>query len=208
MLIIGLTGGIGSGKSTVSNIFTSIGVPVIDSDLTAREVVEPGQPGLAAIITRFGSTMLLPDGSLNRQYLRGLIFKDNRARRDLEQILHPLIRARTQEKLATLDTPYVILAIPLLVETGRIDSVDRVLVVDSPEQIQIERIRKRDEISQDDANSILAAQCTRAQRLEVADDIIDNSQTTDNLNEQVESLHKKYLLMASDYKTISSRRRP
>ncbi|MCP4128204.1 MAG: dephospho-CoA kinase, partial [Gammaproteobacteria bacterium] len=179
MLTIGLTGGIGSGKSTVSDIFQSLGVPVIDSDLIAREVVQPGEPGLKGIIQHFGTGILQPDGSLDRQRLRNLVFDDETARKHLEQILHPLIRQRSQQRMATLNTPYAILAIPLLVETGLADSVDRVLVVDCPESVQIERICSRDGINPDQAQAILAAQCSRKQRLEAADDIIDNDQSID-----------------------------
>ncbi len=197
MLTIGLTGGIGSGKSTVSDIFQSLGVPVIDSDLIAREVVQPGEPGLEGIIQHFGKEILQSDGSLDRQRLRNLVFDDETARKHLEQILHPLIRQRSQQRLATLNTPYAILAIPLLVETGLSDSVDRVLVVDCPELVQIERICSRDGINPDQAQAILAAQCSRKQRLEAADDIIDNYQSIDNLTQAVASLHKRYISIAA-----------
>ncbi len=197
MLTIGLTGGIGSGKSTVSDLFQSLGVPVIDSDLIAREVVQLGEPGLEGIIQNFGTGILQPDGSLDRKRLRNLVFDDETARKHLEQILHPLIRQRSQQRLATLNTPYAILAIPLLVETGLSDSVDRVLVVDCPESVQIERICSRDGINPDQAQAILAAQCSRKQRLEAADDIIDNYQSIDNLTQAVASLHKRYLSIAA-----------
>jgi dephospho-CoA kinase len=196
MLKVGLTGGIGSGKSTVSDIFASLGVPVIDSDLLAREVVEPGEHGLNQIIERFGGGTLNPDGTLNRQHLRNLVFADTKARRDLEQILHPLIRQRSNEHLAKLDAPYAILSIPLLIEAGLISAVDRVLVVDCPEQIQIERICTRDGITPDKAKAMLDSQCSRNQRLEAADDIIDNNQPREDLRHRVESLHQSYLTMA------------
>jgi len=197
MLTIGLTGGIGSGKSTVSDIFQSLGVPVIDSDLIAREVVEPGEPGLNGIIQLFGPEVLHPDGSLNREQLRNLVFNDKSARKQLEQTLHPLIRQRSQQQLASLDTPYAILSIPLLVETGLDASVDRVLVVDCPKQVQIERICSRDNITPDQAQAILSAQCSRDQRLEAADDIIDNNQSHEDLTQQVHSLHGLYLSIAT-----------
>ncbi len=198
MLTIGLTGGIGSGKTTVSDIFKSLGIPIIDSDVIAREVVEPGEPGLKGIIERFGNDTLHTDGTLNRQHLRNLVFDNADARRDLEQILHPLIRKKSQELLASLDTPYTILSIPLLVETGQIGSVDRVLVVDCPEHVQIERICKRDGISADKAKAILTTQCTRSQRLDVADDIIDNNQPIESLAHIVETLHGKYLAISAE----------
>ncbi len=196
MLTIGLTGGIGSGKSTVSDIFQSLDVPIIDSDLIAREVVEPGEPGLDAIIQLFGSEVLHPDGTLNREHLRHLIFNDASARKQLDQILHPLIRKRSQQQLAALDTPYAILSIPLLVENGLDKSVDRVLVVDCPKQVQIERICKRDNVTPDQARAILAAQCEREQRLQVADDIIDSNTSYANMTQQVQNLHGQYLSLA------------
>lgn len=199
MLRVGLTGGIGSGKSTVSGIFQSLGVPVIDSDIIAREVVQPGEPGLEGIIARFGSETLYPDGTLNRQYLRNLIFDDASARRDLEQILHPMIRERSQQCLAGLNAPYAILSIPLLVESGQTDTVDRVLVIDCPEPVQIKRIRSRDGISSDKARAILAAQCSRDQRLEVADDIIDNTQSIEDVTQRVRSLHQEYRSIAKHH---------
>ncbi|MCP3669761.1 MAG: dephospho-CoA kinase [Gammaproteobacteria bacterium] len=197
MLTIGLTGGIGSGKSTVSDIFQSLGVPVIDSDLIAHEVVQPGEPGLKGIIQHFGTGILQPDGSLNRQQLRNLVFNDETARKQLEQMLHPLIRQQSQQQLAALNTPYAILAIPLLVETGLTDSVDRVLVVDCPEPLQIERICSRDSINHDQATAILAAQCSRKQRLKAADDIINNNQPIADLTKRVKSLHEQYLSIST-----------
>ncbi len=197
MLTIGLTGGIGSGKTTVSDTFQSLGVPVIDSDVIARKVVEPNEPGLDEIIRLFGKEVLHPDGTLNRKQLRNLVFASKSAREQLEQILHPLIRQRSQQQLAALDMPYAILSIPLLVETGLDDSVDRVLVVDCPEQVQIERICKRDNISSHQARAILVAQCSREQRLQAADDIINNNQSLEGLTQEIHSLHQQYLSIAA-----------
>jgi dephospho-CoA kinase len=196
MFRVGLTGGIGCGKSTVSDIFTSLGVPVIDSDVIAREVVEPGKDGLRQIVEHFGQKVLNPDGTLNREHLRNTVFADATARSDLEKILHPLIRKRSNEQLAKLNSPYAILSIPLLVENELTNAVDRVLVVDCAEQTQIERICARDGITPDKAEAILAAQCSRNQRLEVADDIIDNDQPLAELKNKVESLHYSYLLLS------------
>jgi dephospho-CoA kinase len=196
MLKVGLTGGIGCGKSTVSDIFSSLDVPVIDSDVIAREVVAPGEEGLTKIVARFGKKVLNPDGTLNRKQLRTTIFDDAEARSNLESILHPLIRKRSNEQLAKLNSSYAILSIPLLVENGLVDSVDHVLVVDCSEQTQIKRICARDSVTQDRAEAILAAQCSRDQRLEVADDIIDNEQSLAELTAKVESLHQKYLLLS------------
>jgi dephospho-CoA kinase len=196
MLKVGLTGGIGCGKSTVSDIFSSLDVPVIDSDVIAREVVEPGEDGLNKIVARFGQKVLDPDGTLNRKQLRTTIFDNAKARSDLESILHPLIRKRSNELLAKLNSSYAILSIPLLVENGLVNAVDRVLVVDCTEQTQIKRICARDGVTPDRAEAILAAQCSRVQRLEVADDIIDNDQPLAELTAKVESLHQKYLLLS------------
>ncbi len=196
MLRVGLTGGIGCGKSTVSDIFMSLGVPVIDSDVIAREVVEPGEVGLKQIVERFGQKVLNADGTLNRQYLRNTVFDDAEARSDLESILHPLIRKRSNEQLARLNSSYAILSIPLLVEKGLHTEVDRVLVVDCTKQTQVERICARDGITQERAEAILAAQCSRNQRLEVADDIIVNDQPVAKLRSRVESLNHSYLSLS------------
>jgi dephospho-CoA kinase len=196
MLTIGLTGGIGSGKSTVSDMFQELGVPVIDSDIIAREVVEPGEPGLEGIIRLFGPEVLHTDGTLDRRQLRGLVFDNPNARSQLEQLLHPLIRERSQQRLAALDTAYAILAIPLLVEAGLQTTVDRVVVVDCPEQVQVERICERDQVTPDQARSVLAAQCSREQRLQVADDIIDTNVPYEHIRQQVNSLHQQYLAQA------------
>jgi len=193
MLIIGLTGGIGCGKSAVTDLFTRLGVPVIDADETARQVVEPGKPALQQISDRFGDKMIQADGRLNRRRLRQTIFSDPQARQDLEGILHPLIRQRMRQHLETLQTPYAILSIPLLLETGQADTVDRVLVVDCPETLQIERVCRRDDIDPAQAQEILAAQVSRQRRLQAADDVIDNSGTLQQLIPQVEALHRKYL---------------
>jgi dephospho-CoA kinase len=197
MLVIGLTGGIGSGKSTVAELFTKLGVPVIDADQASRAVVQPGKPALNRIVTRFGNDILNPDGSLNRSLLRKLIFDDEAARKDLEALLHPLIRTWMQEQLQELDTPYAILSIPLLVESGRTDTLDRVLVVDVPEQQQIERVCRRDDISEQQARAILTTQAGRQQRLAAADDVIDNSGGPAALQEQVQALHSMYLAISS-----------
>ena len=196
MLVIGLTGGIGSGKSTVTALFTALGIPVIDTDRIAREVVLPGSPVLQQVVDRFGTEALNPDGTLNRVRMRERVFADPGARLALEAILHPPIRAATVEHLAALDSPYAVLAIPLLVETNGTDRVDRVLVVDLPEQQQIERVCSRDGITQEQARAILAAQCSREQRLAAADDVIDNGGDREKLASQVRALHEKYLALA------------
>jgi dephospho-CoA kinase len=196
MFKVGLTGGIGCGKSTVSDIFASLGVPIIDSDVIAREVVAPGELGLEQIVAHFGNEILNHDGTLNRQHLRQQVFNNEKVRKELEQILHPLIRQRSNEYLIKLKTPYAILSIPLLVESGLTSAVDRILVVDCPEQTQIDRICKRDGITPEKAKAILDAQCSRSQRLEVADDIIDNSRPITELRHRIESLHLNYLSLS------------
>ncbi len=196
MLTIGLTGGIGSGKSTVSNLFAELGVPVIDADVAAREVVKPGEPALNEIAARFGQEILNPDGSLNRTNLRELIFVDPQARRDLEAILHPRIRSHMAEQLSALTTPYAILSIPLLVESGGAYNLDRVLVVDLPEDEQLNRVCQRDGIGREQAAAIQQAQCSRSERLAIADDVIENSCDLASLKEQILALHQKYLALA------------
>ena len=193
MLVIGLTGGIGCGKSAVTDLFSRLGVPVIDADVVARQVVEPGSPALQQIRSRFGAGVVQADGSLDRGRLRRIIFHDPQARRDLEGILHPRIRQRMRQQLGALQAPYAILSIPLLLETGQAGDVDRVLVVDCPEAQQIERVCRRDGIDRARAEEILAAQVDRRQRLQAADDLIDNSGTLQQLVPQVEALHRKYL---------------
>ncbi len=195
-LRIGLTGGIGSGKSTVARRFAELGVPVIDADEVAREVVAPGEPGLAAVLSRFGPGVLAPDGQLDRRALRERVFSDPAARRDLESLLHPLIRARMQALAAAAGGPYVVLAIPLLIEGGGRDRVDRVLVVDVDEAAQIERLMARDGGTRQQAEAILAAQASRAQRLAQADDVLDNRRSVPELRQAVDALHRRYLQLA------------
>jgi dephospho-CoA kinase len=195
-LRIGLTGGIASGKSTVSKFFAELGVPVIDADEISRLVVQPGSAGLAGIVRRFGSGVLDADGSLNRRALRALIFEDAAARRDLEAILHPLIRGEMEAIAERAGGEYQIFAIPLLVEGGPSDRVDRILVVDADEESQVGRVMARDRIPEPQARAILAAQASRAARLAAADDVISNSGTVADLRQQVTKLHAKYLGLA------------
>lgn len=197
MLRVGLTGGIASGKSTVADLFASLGAPVVDTDIIAREVVAPGEPGLAAVVAAFGNQLLRTDGSLDRAQLRQLIFADASARHRLETILHPLIRAQTLTQLAALDSPYSLVVVPLLVETGFGALVDRVLVVDCPREIQLQRVMARDGQSREQAEHMLAAQVSRETRLEAADDVIDNGGSVENTRRQVENLHRGYLALAA-----------
>lgn len=203
MLIIGLTGGVASGKSTVADLFATHGAPIIDTDLIARELVAPGQPALAKIAERFGPDALNSDGSLNRPWLRRRIFADDGARRQLEDILHPRIRAEVQQRLEALRqrTPspsYALVVIPLLVETGAYDALlDRVLVVDVPEDLQLERLMMRDGVEEPLARAMLAAQVSRKARLARADDVIDNRGAPKALVEHVERLHRLYTGLAA-----------
>lgn len=203
MVTIGLTGGVASGKSTVAALFAAHGAPIIDTDLIARELVAPGQPALAEIAERFGPDALHADGSLDRPWLRRRIFADEAARSMLEAILHPRIRAEVQQRLEALrqripPAPYVLVVIPLLVETGAYDGLlDRVLVVDLPEDLQLQRLMTRDGVEPLLARAMLAAQASRQARLARADDVIDNRSAPEALVEQVERLHQFYSGMAA-----------
>ncbi len=194
---VALTGGIASGKSTVADRFAALGVPVIDTDVIAREVVEPGQPALAAITAAFGQEVLDAEGRLDRRRMRAQIFADPDARRRLEAILHPAIRAEMERQSRAAGGAYQVLVIPLLAEGGRRDHVDRVLLVDVPEALQVERLMTRDGVSREQAQASLAAQATRAARLALADDVVQNTGRVDDLRGQVAALHEKYLQLAA-----------
>ena len=203
-LRIGLTGGIASGKSMVTQRFAELGVPVIDADVASRSVVEPGKPGLAQVVRRFGVGVLDADGRLDRRALRSLIFKDSSLRQALDAILHPLIRAEMEREAAEANGPYVVMAIPLLVEGGSPGKrVDRVLVVDADETLQIQRLRARDGSSEDEARAILVSQASRTARLAAADDVLLNTGSVAELRQAVDRLHEQYLQQAQ---TSSSRR--
>ena len=197
MFRVGLTGGIASGKSRVAEFFDALGVPVIDSDVIAREVVAPGSPGLAAIRERFGEQVIAADGSLDRRALRAIVFADPGSRRDLEAITHPAIRARMQALNAAAHGPYVINAIPLLAEGGGRRDLDRVLVVDCPEPLQIARVMTRDRVDEAGARAVIAAQASRAARLAIADDVILNDGDPATLEATVRALHGRYLQLAA-----------
>jgi dephospho-CoA kinase len=198
---IALTGGIASGKTTVANLFAARGAVLIDTDVIAREVVEPGQPALQAVVDAFGAGVLGPDGRLDRRQLRETIFADPAARRRLESILHPAIRAEMerQSTAAALARPdaYQLLVIPLLAEGGRRDHVDRVLVVDAPEDLQVERLTARDAVTREQARASLKAQAPREARLAIADDVVHNTGRLDELEAQVSALHARYLALSA-----------
>jgi dephospho-CoA kinase len=195
-LRIGLTGGIASGKTTVAQRFMELGVPVIDADAAARAVVAPGKPGLAAVSERFGPRVLAENGELDRSALRDLIFKDPGSRRDLEAILHPLIRADMERSAELAVGPYVVMAIPLLVEGGSRDRVDRVLVVDVDEPVQLQRVMARDGCTEEQARAILASQASRPEHLAAADDVLLNAGSVTDLRRAVDRLHERYLRLA------------
>lgn len=194
---VGLTGGIASGKSTIADMFEDLGVPVIDTDVVAREVVAPGSPSIDDIRTRFGDSVIDVDGSLKRRLLRDIIFADDEKRRALEAILHPRIRKEAWRQAAGAKGPYVIVVVPLLYESPMKSEVDRILVVDCDRETQIQRLMLRDNESRDQACRILATQASREQRLAIADDIVNNDSGVEKAREQVEALHRTYLELAS-----------
>ena len=194
---IGLTGGIASGKSTVANLFAALGITIVDTDLLAREVVAPGSALLPRIAGHFGAQVLQKDGSLDRAALRSRVFANPAERQWLERLTHPAIRELTDKRCESATSDYVIVAIPLLVETAGAERFDRVLVVDCSPEIQLARLQARDGTTRAEAQRMLAAQATREQRLAVADDVITNDGDLAALREQVEKLHRQYLKMAS-----------
>jgi len=197
MLTIGLTGGIASGKSSVANQFAALAVPIIDTDQIARELVIPGQPALQGIVEHFGTQALHADGQLNRAWLRQRIFNDAHERAALNAIMHPRIRGRVVDELDKLTTAYAIVVVPLLIESQNYDDlVQRVLVVDLDETEQLRRLIARDPIDQTQAQAIIKAQATRAQRLDRADDVINNNGATDQLTVQINRLHEYYTQLA------------
>ncbi|HED15966.1 MAG TPA: dephospho-CoA kinase [Gammaproteobacteria bacterium] len=198
MLIIGLTGGICSGKSTVTGLFKELGTSVLDADIVARELVEPGQPALQEIINLFGSEVLGDDGKLDRTRLRTRIFSHTEDRKQLEAILHPRIRERMAVLTRDSNAPWCIQVIPLLIETGQSQDVDRVLVVDTSEADQKRRLAQRDNSSTEQIKAILASQTDRQHRLKQADDIIINDGTLGELRKQVILMHRKYTLLSQN----------
>jgi len=198
-LVVGLTGGIGSGKTTVANGFSKLGVPVIDADQLAHELVEPGQIALDEIISTFGAEALTTDGHIDRDYIRQQIFSDPARKSQLETILHPKIRQHIRALLSDIRAPYCILVIPLLLETRQTDLVDRILVIDSPEKEQLIRVAARDRLSDNDIMAIMASQADRNTRLAAADDIIVNDQDITALTCHIQELHKHYMGITHDH---------
>lgn len=195
-LRVALTGGIASGKSTVADLFARLGVPVIDTDVIAREVVEPGTPALREVVSAFGPGILGADGRMDRRRMRERIFADRDTQRRLEAILHPAIRAAMERRSQAAGGDYQVLVIPLFAEGGRRDHVDRVLLVDVPEELQIQRLMLRDGVTHEQARASLNAQATRAQRLAMADDVIRNTGHPAELEDRVAELHEKYVTIS------------
>jgi dephospho-CoA kinase len=193
---IGLTGGIASGKTTVAQLFAAHGVPILDADVIAREVIAPGTALRAQLFEHFGPGIRRADGDLDRAALRRSVFADAALRRELESLLHPAIAARTQQLALQLNGPYQIHVVPLLVETHSMGRYQRILVVDCPESLQLSRLRAREGLSEPEAQAMLAAQASRAARLAAADDVIVNDADTAALAPQVAALHARYLKFA------------
>ncbi|MEZ9720804.1 dephospho-CoA kinase [Vibrio splendidus] len=197
-IIIGLSGGIASGKTTVANLFNEhFNIDIVDADIVAREVVAVGSDGLKQITDHFGEAILLEDGALNRSKLRELIFSDPTEKQWLNDLLHPMIRNKIDSDLSKVTSPYALLVAPLLVENQMQGMADRVLIVDVPKEVQIERTMSRDNVSKEQVTSILKSQASREQRLAVADDVIKNHTKNQELLPQITDLHQKYLAIST-----------
>ncbi len=196
MLTIGLTGGIGCGKSTIAQCFQKLGITVIDADAIAHELVTPDAPAFSAIFQHFGSCILNNDGTINRKKLREIIFADTQQRNWLENLLHPLILREINQRKKKADSPYCILMIPLLLEKNVYQDIDRILVADATEQLQIKRVKQRDQLTTEQAKAIIATQISRQERLKFADDIIQNIGNLAKLHQQITALHQRYLQLA------------
>ncbi|MCL2656216.1 MAG: dephospho-CoA kinase [Betaproteobacteria bacterium] len=196
--VIGLTGGIGSGKSAVAHCFAAHGIEIVDTDALAHELTGAKGAAMPAICAAFGQQVMCADGALDRAAMREIVFNDASARERLEAILHPMIRTESVARVRQATSPYVILAVPLLIESGAYRArCDRVLVIDCPEALQVERVRIRSGLSESQTRAIMAAQASRADRLAAADDVIDNSRDLDALTAQVAALDRHYRAMAS-----------
>ncbi|MFT5577845.1 MAG: dephospho-CoA kinase [Paraglaciecola psychrophila] len=198
MIVVGLTGGIGSGKTAATDCFKALGVTIVDADIASRVVVEPGRPALVSIAEHFGDHLLQADGSLDRAQLRSKIFSDPAAKTWLEALLHPLIAEEIQQGLARATSPYAIFVSPLLVESKQRDMCDRLLVIDVPEQLQVTRTTERDNNDAEQVQRIIASQASRQQRLQKATEVIENTGALTDLQQQVQSLHLQYLQLATD----------
>ena len=196
--VVGLTGGIGSGKSAAADAFAALGVSVVDTDAIAHELTAPGGAAMPGLVAAFGAEVAAVDGALDRARMRRLVFADPAARERLEAILHPLIRTLSAERCRLALSPYVILAVPLLVESGTYrERCDRIVAVDCPEGLQISRVMARNGLAEAEVRAIMATQASRGERLAVADDVIANDHDLANLEKQVGELHRKYLQLSS-----------
>ena len=196
MFRIGLTGGIASGKTTVADTFGELGATLIDTDIIAREIVAPESEGLEAVVDVFGNAVLTDDGALDRRKMREIVFADKQRRSQLEAILHPRIRDEVGRRMALPDGPYQVIVVPLLVESPLRHAVDRILVVDCPQDVQLARLLHRDAESREQALKIIASQTTRDERLAIADDVVDNSGDIESMIGRVTALHDKYMALA------------
>ncbi len=198
-MVVGLTGGIGSGKTTVAEQFARYSIDIIDADIVAREVVEPGTTGLKAIVEKLGSDILLTDGTLDRSKLRQAVFDDNHLKEWLNALLHPMIREKMKAEIALATSPYCLLVIPLMVENNLQTMAHRLLVIDVNEEVQIARTQQRDQVDASHVRKILAAQAPRQERLAAADDVISNNGDSTELEDAVAVLHQQYLAMSLQY---------
>ena len=196
--IVGVTGGIGSGKSAVCREFERYGIKVVDADIAAREVVVPGSEGLADVVAEFGQAVLNSDGTLNRGELREIVFQNADQRAKLEAILHPKIRKRIEQQLAESRSPYTLLCVPLMVERGNNYAINRLLVVDCDEETQIERVMQRDNLTRSQVLAIMSTQASREERLAQADDVIMNDGSVEDIADRVKPLHAKYLALSGN----------
>lgn len=198
MLRVGLTGGIGSGKSTVCNIFSELGVPVIDADAISHKLVKKGKPALKYIKDVFGDKVFNGNGELDRNKMREIIFNDTKSRKQLENILHPLIYNEIERRLSDLINPYCVICIPLLLETGSENKVDRILVIDIPEEMQVNRTVLRDNSNVIDIKKIIDSQVSRKERLKAADDVIVNDGDLTDLKNKIHELNNKYNRLSAE----------
>ena len=204
MFVVGVTGGIGSGKSAATAAFSQLGIDIVDADIVSRQVVEPGTPALQKIAEHFGPAILLADGMLDRAQLRAIIFKDQSAKVWLEQLLHPLIAIETQRQLRQVQSSYAVFVSPLLTETAQKNFCDRILVIDIPEELQLLRTVARDNNDADQVRRIIASQASRSLRLQYASDVIENTGTLQQLTQQVLELHHLYLDLARKKREMES----